>query len=315
MRILITGAAGNLGTFLARSLLGSEHRLRLMFHRNPLAPDLAVHPQVEPVQADLGQPATLAASVDGVDAIVHFAGVLFQPFPERFLPTTNAEYVRHLAGAAVTADVRRFILISFPHVEGETSPENPARGALDAAPVSVHARTRLLAEHHVLRAAQRSAMEPVLLRSGLIYGRGLLMIEAARWLMRRRLLGVWRRPTWVHPFALPDFLACTRAAIEAASLAGVVPAADDAPMTLQDFLDALARAWGFARPWRAPAPMFYTAALACELWGAAWGIAAPLTRDFIRIGMASHVCDTSRMKTKLLPSLMYPTLEDGLGLL
>ncbi len=133
--------------------------------------------------------------------------------------------------------------------------------------------------------------------------------------MRRRLLGVWRRPTWVHPLSLPDFLAITRAAIEKHRLKGVILAGDDRPMTLQDFLDTLARNWGCFLPWRAPEPLFYAAGLACELWGAMWGVAAPLTRDFIRIGMVSHVCDTSRMKAELAPRLAFPTLEDGIGLL
>ena len=38
-------------------------------------------------------------------------------------------------------------------------------------------------------------------------------------------------------------------------------------------------------------------------------------RDFIRIGMASSVADTSRMKRELLPRLAYPTLREGLSLL
>jgi len=32
------------------------------------------------------------------------------------------------------------------------------------------------------------------------------MIEAARWLLAWRLLGVWREPTWIHLLALPGFL-------------------------------------------------------------------------------------------------------------
>jgi hypothetical protein len=39
------------------------------------------------------------------------------------------------------------------------------------------------------------------------------------------------------------------------------------------------------------------------------------TRDFVRIGMASSVADTSRMKRELLPRLEYPTLTKGLTLL
>jgi len=315
MRILITGAAGNLGGFLARDLSAGQHTLRLMVHRKPLPPDLQRAPTVEVVHADLAQPETLPAAVADVDAIVHFAGVLFRPFPERFLPTTNLQYVVHLAQAAVEAGVRRFILVSFPHVEGETTPDAPGGGALDGVPVSVHAQTRLAAELHLLKRCSGTGTEVVILRSGLIYGRGVLMIEAGRRLMRRRLLGVWPRPTWVHPLSLPDFLACVRASIEKPGLSGIYPVADKRPMTLQDFLDTLARRWGYARPWRAPAPLFYAAGLACEVWGKLWGTSAPLTRDFIRIGMVSHVCDTRRMHAELLRDLAYPTLDEGLVLL
>jgi hypothetical protein len=42
---------------------------------------------------------------------------------------------------------------------------------------------------------------------------------------------------------------------------------------------------------------------------------APLTRDFIRIGMASYVSNTDRMKAELLPELAYPNLQSGLHLL
>jgi len=44
MQILITGAAGNMGSLLARHLLASPHRLRLLVHRTPLPFDASVHP-------------------------------------------------------------------------------------------------------------------------------------------------------------------------------------------------------------------------------------------------------------------------------
>src|SRR3990172_4171088 len=257
MRILITGAAGNLGSFLAHDLVGGAHELRLMIHRNPVAADLAGAAGVEVVRADLGRPESLLSAGAGGAPIVPFAGVLFKPFPERFLPTTNLEYVENLARAAFEAGVRRFILVSFPHVEGESTPDSPSRGRFDGVPISVHARTRRAAEHALLEGARGSGTRVVILRSGLIYGRGVLMIEAGRWLMRRRLLGVWRRPTWVHPLALPEFLASVRAAVDNPEAAGVYLLGDEGPTTLQDFLDRLAKGWGFTRPWRAPASLFY----------------------------------------------------------
>jgi len=78
--VLITGAAGNLGSLLSRHLVGSALHLRLMYHRKPLADDLLQSTNVSSVQADLAQPETLAPAVEGVDTIVHFAGVRFSPW-------------------------------------------------------------------------------------------------------------------------------------------------------------------------------------------------------------------------------------------
>src|SRR5436190_132612 len=111
MRILITGAAGNLGSFLSRALLGTTHELRLMVHRKDVAADIAAGRGVEICRADLTVPSTLDHACRDIDCIVHFAGVLFAPRPERFLPTTNVTYVKNLVSAALAAGVGKFILI------------------------------------------------------------------------------------------------------------------------------------------------------------------------------------------------------------
>ena len=72
--ILITGAAGNLGSLMARHLLHSDVNLRLMVHRRPLLPELQRADRVMQVRADLSNPATLPAVVDSVDVVIHFAG-------------------------------------------------------------------------------------------------------------------------------------------------------------------------------------------------------------------------------------------------
>ena len=80
-------------------------------------------------------------------------------------------------------------------------------------------------------------MVPVALRAGMVYGRGVLMIEAARWLARHRLLAVWRKPTWNHLISLPDFLSAIRAAIEGTIVSGIYQVADEEPLTLQQIGD------------------------------------------------------------------------------
>lgn len=311
-RTLITGAAGNLGGQLARHLLAGGHHLRLMYHRRPLPEDLRVHANAEPVQADLAHPETLTPAVDGVDVVVHFAGVLFAPRPERFLPQTNTLWFNNLLSAALDAGVRRIVLISFPHVEGPTTVDHPATGRLDGSPASVHAQTRLQEEQALLAQCRGSETTPVVLRLGMVYGTGILMVDTARWLARRRLLGVWRDPTWIHLISTIDCMRAIQGAVTKDGIEGIYHVGDEKPVTLQHFLDSACTVWGYPRPLRMPLGLIYTAAGLCELFAAIARTPSPLTRDFIRIGRVSYWGDTSRMRAELLASLEHPTLEEGL---
>jgi nucleoside-diphosphate-sugar epimerase len=313
--ILITGAAGNLGSLLSRHLMATGHDLRLMYHRTPLPEDVAKVANVHPVKADLGDPATLPPAVTGADVIVHFAGRLFAPRPERFLPETNTWWFSNLLHAARNAHVERVILISFPHVEGPTSVTQPATGRLDRQPISVHAQTRLEEERLILERTHDTGTSPVVLRLGMIYGRGILMIEAARWLARRRLLCVWRKPTVLQLLSSADFVRAVEAAIFKPGIRGIYHVGDEQPVTLQEFMDEACRIWGYHRPIRIPFSLIYTAAWLCECVATIARTPSPLTRDFVKLGRVSHWGDTRRARKELIPELVYPTLETGLSTL
>ena len=158
-------------------------------------------------------------------------------------------------------------------------------------------------------------MNPLVLRSGVIYGRDVKLIEAARKLMRYGLLAVWRNPTWVHLLALPDFLHSLEIAIERDNLSGIYNLCDDYPTTLQEFLDALATHWGYRKPRRLPAFCFHGAAGFCELLATIFHTRTPLTRDMIKMGMTSVVADTSRTKREIQQGLLYPSFRTGLSIL
>jgi nucleoside-diphosphate-sugar epimerase len=313
--ILITGAAGNLGSLLSRHLVPTGHALRLMYHRTPLSEDVARSAHVRPIRADLGDPATLPAAVTGADVIVHFAGRLFAPRPERFLPETNTSWFSNLLTAALQARVGRIILISFPHVEGPTSVEYPATGRLDRQPISMHARTRLDEERLLFERTQGTNTSPVVLRLGMIYGRGILMIDAARWLARRRLLCVWPEPTLYQLLSTADYLHAVEAAIFKPAVRGIYHVGDEQPVTLQQFLDEACRVWGYHLPVRIPFSMIYTGAWLCECFATIARTPSPLTRDFVTLGRVSHWGDTSRARKELIPQLLHPTLESGLSTL
>jgi nucleoside-diphosphate-sugar epimerase len=311
--ILITGAAGNLGSLLASHLAARGHRLRLMYHRTPLPSDLTRAANVEAVRADLADPTTLPGALRGASVVVHFAGVLFAPRPERFLPETNTRWFSNLLDEALKAGVSRVILISFPHVEGPTTVEHPATGRLDCQPISTHARTRLEEERVLFDHTLGTATEPVVLRLGLIYGRGILMIEVARWLARRRLLCVWREPTLLQLLSTADYLQAAEAAIVKPGIRGIYHVGDEHPITVQQFLDAACDTWGYPRPTRVPVALIDLSAWLCEIFAIIAGTRSPLTRDFVRLGRVPHWGDTRRARLELIPSLRYPTLGDGLS--
>jgi nucleoside-diphosphate-sugar epimerase len=155
LRTLITGAAGNLGSLLSRHLAARSCELRLMYHRTPLPPDMLAAPNVQAVSADLADPTTIMPAVEGADVVVHFAGRLFAPRPETFLPETNTRWFANLVTAAIDARVGRVILASFPQVEGPTSVERPrnrpARRSPDfrACPDQARRRATVVRAHRV----------------------------------------------------------------------------------------------------------------------------------------------------------------------
>ena len=117
-------------SFLRHLLAQGVGLLRLMVFRRDVPADLKVAGKTEIVRANLAKRESLAAAVKDVDVIVHFAGVLFKANPEQFLSTTNTGYLKNLVDVAKEKSVPKIVLISFPHVEGPTSIEKPARGRL-----------------------------------------------------------------------------------------------------------------------------------------------------------------------------------------
>ena len=109
--------------------------------------------------------------------------------------------------------VKRVILISFPHVEGETFITYPAKGKLTGNPTSIHAQTRLEEEKILFEMEKDFNFEAVSLRVGMVYGSGILMIDTARWFAKHMLLGIWKKPTWIHLISKIDFLGATQNAV------------------------------------------------------------------------------------------------------
>ncbi|MFJ5528281.1 NAD-dependent epimerase/dehydratase family protein [Streptomyces sp. NPDC093261] len=110
--VLLTGAAGGLGTLMRELLPGYGYRLRLLDLR-------PIEEEPDAITADLADREALREAVRGVDAILHLAGISVESTFEKVLKA-NIEGTYHLYEAAREEGVRRIVFASSNHAVGYT---------------------------------------------------------------------------------------------------------------------------------------------------------------------------------------------------
>ncbi|AZM48639.1 NAD-dependent dehydratase [Streptomyces sp. WAC 06738] len=109
--VLLTGAAGGIGTLMRGLLPAHGHELRLLDR-------VAVTPGPErAVTADLADRGALREAVRGVDAVLHLAGISLESTFEKVL-RANIEGTYHLYEAVREEGVRRVVFASSNHAVG-----------------------------------------------------------------------------------------------------------------------------------------------------------------------------------------------------
>ncbi|MEU9604316.1 NAD(P)-dependent oxidoreductase [Streptomyces sp. NPDC048057] len=116
--VLLTGAAGGLGTLMRGLLPAYGYELRL-FDVTP------IEGEPDAITADLADRAALRAAVTGVDAVLHLAAISLEAPFEKIL-RANVEGTYHLYEAVREAGVPRVVFASSNHAVGYTP--RPAGG-------------------------------------------------------------------------------------------------------------------------------------------------------------------------------------------
>lgn len=112
-RILLTGAAGRLGTQLRRGLAPLCNQLRLA----DLAEITDLRPNETALQFDLADMAATVTACEGVDAIVHFGGIALEKGWEDIL-NANIRGSYHVYEGARQHGVKRVVYASSVHAIG-----------------------------------------------------------------------------------------------------------------------------------------------------------------------------------------------------
>jgi uronate dehydrogenase len=162
-RILITGAAGSVGSTL-RPLMPDKYALRLC----DLAPIQAGAESNEILQGDLAEPTLAFRAVDGVDGVVHLAGLVASEvsFEETLAPNYRA--VLNLLEACRQAGVRRFVFASSHHILGLHALGRVADDA-PVAPDGFYGLSKAFGEAACALYARRFGIRTLIIRIGNVF--------------------------------------------------------------------------------------------------------------------------------------------------
>ncbi len=206
-RILVTGAAGYLGSVLARQLVERGYQVvgldRLLFGDRGLR-GLAGESRFQLVEADLRFPESYAGLLKDVGAVVHLAAIVGDPacsLTPELAWETNVEASTSLLSAAAESGVGRFIFASTcsNYGRGESIEYCTEDTALN--PISLYARGKVEVEHRLLR-SRTPGLVPTCLRFSTAYGTSprmrfdLTVNEFSRDVAMERPLEIYGRQFW-----------------------------------------------------------------------------------------------------------------------
>jgi UDP-glucose 4-epimerase len=191
MPVLVTGATGFVGRAVVTAFAHDGRAVRAAVRRPP-QPALAAG--VEVVQhPDLSQSFDWAPFLDGVDQVIHLAGIAHTGgvAPELY-DRVNRQATAELAAAAARGGVRHFVFISSVRAQSGPSADHALTERDEPAPTDAYGRSKLAAE----AAVRASGVPFTILRPALFYGPG---VKGNFALLLRAALSRW-------PLPLRDFV-------------------------------------------------------------------------------------------------------------
>jgi nucleoside-diphosphate-sugar epimerase len=216
MLIALTGSTGFIGQHLVRELPKRGYRLRVLL-RQPAAVPIET---ASAVIGDLARPLNMSAALQGVDAVIHSAGVAhaMSGVPEHDYRVLNTEATIGLAAAARRAGARRFVFLSSIRAQCGAVEDAIQTEAIEPRPTDAYGRSKLAAE----RGLAELDLDWVALRATLVYGPGVRGNMA-------RLMEVAR-----SPFPLPlGALKARRSVLAVENLVAAIETVLTTPATLR----------------------------------------------------------------------------------
>ncbi|HXN31019.1 MAG TPA: NAD-dependent epimerase/dehydratase family protein [Polyangiaceae bacterium] len=300
MKVLVTGASGFLGGHVAELLSKRGDHVRALVRTTSDRRHLETLANVELFEGSVEQADRVREAVDGVDAIVHAAGLIKARSTDEFF-AINVGGTANLVEAARGRALKRFVLVSSLEACGPSADGDPVPADQEN-PVTAYGRSKLAAEKVALSA--KDEMPVVILRPGAIYGpRDGEILEAFKSIKRGLLplvAGGEAKGMWIY--ATDCAQACVRA-IEATVPSGSVYFVDDGcgPIAQRQMLADAERALGTRALFRKslPVPLLMTIARGLEAFGRVANRPVMLTREKANMLLQHWVCSSEVTRREL----------------
>ncbi|MFY4729440.1 NAD-dependent epimerase/dehydratase family protein [Nitrospira sp. BLG_2] len=170
-KVLVTGAAGFLGSHVVKELCRSGYEVRALLHGTGHC-DTQFLPEVERVAADICDPKKIHKIAHGCEAVVHLAAkvhAIDDPSEDEDYQSINVEGTKRILDAAVSAGAKHLVFASSVKVFGEET-----SGCVDESqvpePKTPYGRSKWRAEQLISEYAGRHGLIAVSLRLPMVYG-------------------------------------------------------------------------------------------------------------------------------------------------
>jgi nucleoside-diphosphate-sugar epimerase len=303
LRVLVTGASGFLGSHVAEQLAEAGHEVVALVRKSSNRKFLTTLPNVTFTYGAVEDPGAVDAATQGVDAVIHAAGLVKARSPREF-DAINVEGTQNLLAAAKknAPGLKRFVFVSSLAAVGPSLDGVPVTLDCAPAPVTHYGRSKLRAEQAVL--AAKDELPVTVIRPPMIYGPRDNETFAFFQTVSRRVLPYLGdgKNTLSIVYVADAASACVRAIFADVPSGSLYFVEDGKVYVWREMLAELEKVLERRAFLRVPIPLFVLrgAAVASEGYGRIRGKAMMLTRDKINELSAPHwVCDSQKTRSEL----------------
>ncbi|MBU2960319.1 NAD-dependent epimerase/dehydratase family protein [Citreicella sp. C3M06] len=297
---LVTGAAGFVGEHLVRHLHSKGIAVRAMVRKASQA--AALEPYAEVIIADITQPETLPAAMQGISGVYHVAALFRQAnVPDKAFHDVNVAGVQNVFEAAIAAGVPRIVHCSTNGVHSHVA-NPPGDETMPFNPGDLYQESKIAGENIAMSFFKSGQISGAVLRPAMIYGPGdTRTLKLFRMIAQKKFFYVGKGLALTHWIDVRDLAEAFVLAMQATQInAEAYLIGGDRYMTLKDTVQEISRQLNVPEPGlHLPTGPVMALAHVTETLCKPFGIEPPLFPRRVSFFLKNRAFDISKARAQL----------------